>query len=141
MSAGITGDIAFNNIAIVVTDMDRAVDWYCGVLGFEVASTTFFDPIKAKVTFIRGAGLAIELLAPEQVTTIPELYVAPPAHAGYAGFKALVFDVPDLLSFTVGLAAKGVTIVWENQPLNDAGLRSTLFRDPDGNLINAFNRP
>jgi catechol 2,3-dioxygenase-like lactoylglutathione lyase family enzyme len=141
MSAVSKGDIAFNNIALVVTDMDRSVAWYQDVLGFEVVSTTYFDPIKAKVTFMRAAGLSIELLAPEDVTTIPELYVDPPAHAGYAGYKALVFDVADLPAFTDSLHAKGVTVVWANQPLNDAGLLSTLFRDPCGNLINAFNRP
>jgi catechol 2,3-dioxygenase-like lactoylglutathione lyase family enzyme len=136
-----TLSLAFNNLAIVVTDMERAIKWYESVLGMVVESKTFFEPIQAHVTFMRGAGVALELLAPPKVTKIPELYVDPPAHAGFAGYKALVFDVADLVDFTTMLREKSVIILWENHPLNDKGLRSTLFRDPDGNLVNVFNRP
>ncbi|WP_299048803.1 VOC family protein [uncultured Tateyamaria sp.] len=133
-------DLAFNNIAIAVKDIKTAVKWYGDVLGFELVSETYFEPIEANIAFISRPGLSLELVNPKSVETVPELLVDPPAHVGFAGYKAIVFDVDDLAGFTQHLRSHEVTILWAEQALNDEGLKSTLFRDFDGNLINVFNR-
>jgi hypothetical protein len=51
-----------------------------------------------------------------------------------------VFESENLASTTAALAGHGVDIVWAEAPLSP-DLRSTLIRDPEGNLINIFGAP
>jgi catechol 2,3-dioxygenase-like lactoylglutathione lyase family enzyme len=133
-------DLRFNNIAISVGDIDRSAAWYADIFGFRIASRSFFKPVSAQVAFLERGDLRLELLQVEGTRKIPDLYVAPPAHLKTLGYKAIVFDVANLPAFSEHLKAKSVEILWADQPLTDDGLRSTLIRDPDGNLINIFNR-
>jgi catechol 2,3-dioxygenase-like lactoylglutathione lyase family enzyme len=135
-----TSDIRFNNIAISVGDIERSAAWYSEIFGFRIASRSFFKPVSAQVAFLEKGDLRLELLQVEGTRKIPDLYVAPPTHLKTLGYKAIVFDVADLPGFSERLKAKSVEILWADQPLTDDGLRSTLIRDPDGNLINIFNR-
>ncbi len=131
-------DLTFNSIAISVSDIDASIEFYRDVLGFEVVSRTYFEPVSADVAFIGRGDVRIELLEVEGSARLPELDAAPPAHLLTQGFKAIVFDVGNLSTFTRFLNERGIEVVWEELVLDDAGSVSTLFRDPDGNLINVF---
>ncbi|WP_299048751.1 VOC family protein [uncultured Tateyamaria sp.] len=131
-------DLTFNNVAISVSDLDESIAFYRDILGFEVVSQTYFEPVSAKVAFIALADVRLELLEVEGSERLPELDTPPPTHLLTQGFKAIVFDVNDLSGFTQYLNANEVETLWEELVLDDAGSTSTLFRDPDGNLINVF---
>jgi glyoxylase I family protein len=53
------------------------------------------------------------------------------------GWKALVLESSDLAATTTSLVAHGVETVCADQPIS-ADRRSTMIRDPEGNLINVF---
>ncbi len=132
--------IRFNNIALSVADINKSAAWYAEMFGFKLTKRDFFKPVSAQVAFLERDDVRLELLQVEGAYRIADLDVAPPAHLKRLGYKAIVFDVPDLKGFSEMLKARNVTILWADQPLTDDGLRSTLIRDPDGNLINVFGR-
>jgi catechol 2,3-dioxygenase-like lactoylglutathione lyase family enzyme len=134
-------DARLNNIAISVADLDRSVAWFERVLRFVCTSRGAFPDLEARVAFMRGAGTALELVQVPKAHRLAAIDVAPPDHLGPTGYKAIVFDVGNLVEATVELKSLGVEVVWETRLLDPvSGLTSTLIRDPDGNLINFFQR-
>jgi glyoxylase I family protein len=132
--------IRFNNLALSVANIDKSITWYSELFGFKLTKRDFFKPVSAQVAFLERDDVRLELLQVEGAYRIADLDVPPPDHLKRLGYKAIVFDVPDLVGFSEMLKIKNVTILWANQPLTDDGLRSTLIRDPDGNLINIFGQ-
>ena len=133
--------ITLNNIAISVADLERSVAWYERVLGVRCARRGEFPALEAKVAFMSRPGVSLELVQVPSAYRIPAIDVDPPEHLGPTGYKAIVFDVDDLAAATAELRAHGVLIVWDQALIDfEAGLLSTLVRDPDGNLINFFKR-
>jgi catechol 2,3-dioxygenase-like lactoylglutathione lyase family enzyme len=133
--------LSLNNVAVSVSDIDRSVEWYKRVLGFKLASRTTFPPVSAEVAFLSRPGFSLELLQVPNNIKISEVYASPPAHLRPLGYKAIVFDVDNLKAASEELKTMDVTIVWSQQVIDPStGLTSTLIRDPDGNLINIFQR-
>jgi len=138
-----TGGLAtasFYNVAIVVSSIDRAVEWYGRVFGFVEQAR---GPIaEGTVALMNGAGVTLEILewGLEEEPIRPEvLFADPPYHLLPVGNKILVFVVDDLSAATAEFEERGVTIVWREKELAP-GWRSTAIRDMDGNLINVFQR-
>jgi catechol 2,3-dioxygenase-like lactoylglutathione lyase family enzyme len=104
----------FDNIALSVTDLERSMIWYTEVLGFTPGYRTYRSP---------------------------DAEVVPGPHLRTSGFKALVLRTDDLEDVTRRLEDHGVEFVWKNRVLSDDGLRSTMLRDPDKNLINVLRYP
>jgi len=128
--------LRLNNVAIAVADLDIMTGWYERVLGLTVAERGRFDAVGADYVMLDGDGYRIELVARGS----PGVFVdrtEPPEHLDVLGYKALVLDADDLPAVTRGFLAAGVEIVWADASLGP-GRRSTLIRDPEGNLVNIF---
>jgi catechol 2,3-dioxygenase-like lactoylglutathione lyase family enzyme len=135
------GSLTISNVAISVMNIDRSSKWYAQVLGFRLATRTTFPTVHAEVAFMTGPGIALEFVQVPGAHRLLELDAAPPAHLLPTGYKAIVFDVENLAVASKELEELGVTIVWNQQVIDPStGLKSTLIRDPDGNLINLFQR-
>jgi methylmalonyl-CoA/ethylmalonyl-CoA epimerase len=105
-------------IALTVTDVDRAVAFYRDLLGmkflFRAPNLAFFD----------CAGV--------------RLMIGPPEGIGERGNSVLYFKVGDINSAFETLSSRGVA--FEDKPhmiakMPDHELWMTLFRDPDRNLL------
>ncbi len=59
----------------------------------------------------------------------------PPDHLNVLGWKALVLETDNLPATTAFLVEHNVEMIWADQQLAD-DRRSTMIRDPEGNLIN-----
>ena len=135
------GSLTISNVAVSVMSIDRSSKWYAQVLGFRLATRTTFPTVHAEVAFMTGPGIALELVQVPGAHRLSELDAAPPAHLLPTGYKAIVFDVDNLAVASKELEELGVTIVWNQQVIDPStGLKSTLIRDPDGNLVNLFQR-
>jgi catechol 2,3-dioxygenase-like lactoylglutathione lyase family enzyme len=139
----VTGGLAtasFYNVAIVVSSIDRAVEWYGRVFGFVEQAR---GPIaEGTVALMNGCGVTLEILEwglEEEPIRPAVLFADPPYHLLPVGNKILVFNVDDLSAATAEFDELGVTIVWREKELAP-GWRSTAIRDMDGNLINVFQR-
>jgi catechol 2,3-dioxygenase-like lactoylglutathione lyase family enzyme len=112
--------------AIAVSDMDRAVEFYEGKLGFSGAET---EPDGGR-TYPCGGGTA--------------LHVFPSPHAGGSGATIAGFSVADLEAEVEELRSRGVTFEQYEAPVatDDRGIatgpsgeKAAWLKDPDGNVL------
>jgi catechol 2,3-dioxygenase-like lactoylglutathione lyase family enzyme len=148
---------AIHHIGITVPDLERAIDFYHGVLGLEFSSEpspVFDDPGLGPAVGVLDANLRqvclrcgdslVELLEytqPEPPNRVP----LPPNGIGAAH---LAFRVDDIESAKADLEAKGVQFLSPIQYVDSgvlAGWRWVYFHDPDGNTLElveeAYQRP
>ncbi len=106
--------------SIPVRDQDRALEFYTGVLGFQVATDQPFG----------GGQRWIELRIPGAETRL--VLFTPPGHEERIGtFSNITFVADDVMRTAAELAAKGVHFVQEARA--ESWGTAAVFADPDGN--------
>jgi lactoylglutathione lyase len=117
VSTAITG---IRTVGVPVTDQDRAVQFYLGVLGFEK---------RLDVPAEQLGGRWIEMAPPGSATTIALVPAGPGSAIGVD--TEIRLTTADAVSLREQLRARGVDVDellrWEGAP------PMFLFRDPDGN--------
>lgn len=134
-----TPGLRLNNIALAVGNLDMMVDWYSTALGLNVAERGHFDAVGADYAMLDGAGFRIELVSRIGTARRNADRTVPPGHLDLLGWKALVLECNDLSGATAGLIEHRAEIVWSEVQLSPS-LRSTMIRDPEGNLINIVSQ-
>jgi glyoxylase I family protein len=129
--------LRLHNVALAVGDLNAMITWYESRLGFVVTERGRFDAVGADFAMLEASGLRIEMVSRAFTSIRPVDRTPPPDHLGVLGIKALVFETNDLATATAALVEHGVEMVWADQRLN-AERRSTMLRDPEGNLIHIF---
>ena len=113
-----------HHIAIIVSDHDRALDFYVNKLGFSVIRDCFRQERSDWKTDLALDGLELEIFTREN----------PPKRPSYpeaCGLRHLAFRVADIDTAVAELAEKGIVcepIRWD--PYTKT--RMTFFADPDG---------
>ena len=129
--------LRFGYIVLAVADVPAMRDWYCQVLGFELVHGGRQEVAQAEFAILDGHGLRLELGArlggtPQRVAELPA-----PEFMDQLGWRVLTFHTDDLDGLKAHLEAHGANLVWHRRVFGP-GLVTTLFRDPEGNLINVF---
>lgn len=113
-----------HHIAIIVSDHDRALDFYVNKLGFSVIRDCFRQERSDWKTDLALDGLELEIFTREN----------PPKRPSYpeaCGLRHLAFRVADIEAAVAELAEKG--IVCEPIRMDPyTKTRMTFFSDPDG---------
>ncbi len=106
-------------VSVPVSDQDRSLNFYVGVLGFELVSDSFMGDMRWMQVAPRGSECSLTL-----VTWFPTM----PA----GSLKGLVIETDHLDEDVEAIRAKGVVI----EGVHDAPWgRFATFDDPDGNGI------
>ncbi len=122
-------------VAIVVTDLDASVHWYESSLGLHMVKRGKSSRIPAETVVLGGHNLLVELIhhdgkqlpRVDNEASLPRLLKAG-AIVGQKDFDAV----------TAYLQKRGVeTGIFDDKEM---GMRSCLFRDNDGNLIQFFTQ-
>lgn len=136
-----------HHAAITVTNLDRALDFYCGVLGLELAhepTDRFSGAFVEQALRVPGASLRIAVVAAGDDRIELLEYDAPPSPVerplpGNArGAAHLAFVVDDIVAKKAELEAKGVEFfadIVTNEEGALAGWRWVYFSDPDGIVL------
>jgi methylmalonyl-CoA/ethylmalonyl-CoA epimerase len=145
--------LAPHHVSIAVTDMNRAIEWYSSVLGFETEFRFHVAAIPAEGAFLKSAQLRLELWCATGAAPVPAARRTPDEDLKTAGTKHLAFSVRGLQGRLAGLIAHDVDIaaiqrdpkepmMVELDPL--ARQRPPAFavfiRDPFGTLIEILDR-
>lgn len=134
--------LKIHNIAFVVSNIDKSVDWYTTVLGFKLLAEETIPSKKGilKMAFLESAGIKLEILQNSEHRYVEALEqdARTDAAPSVIGSKAIVFKVENLQSATQELVQKGVDFLWKERYLAEDRLLSTMILDPDGNRINIF---
>ncbi|MDI2029328.1 VOC family protein [Saccharopolyspora sp. TS4A08] len=118
----------FVSVRYMVDDVDEAIDFYTGHLGFTVRND--FAPAFADVT--RG-NLRLLLSGPASSAGRPMPDGAVP---GPGGWNRIHLIVDDLAAEVDRLRAEGVD--FRNEIVRGPGGRQVLLRDPSGNVLELF---
>ncbi|MDQ3815825.1 MAG: VOC family protein [Armatimonadota bacterium] len=131
-----TGAIqSISELALWVSDLDRAVAFYRDQLGFAVEE---IDP--GKNAFLRSGDFLLVLFVPDDPgTTLAREYLAhtggPRGHVYHVAFR---LDPEHLDSYSAGLRERGLAV---KGPVNFAtGRRSYFIEDPDEHYIELTDR-
>jgi methylmalonyl-CoA/ethylmalonyl-CoA epimerase len=120
-------------IALSVPDLDASERWYRDLFGLTVVMDVQADS-NTRVRVLRSANLTVELVADRRAR--PRARTGPDIAQAHGLMKAGLF-VSDLDATIAVLRAHRIAI--EGQWL-ESNPRNLLVRDPDGNLIQFFER-
>jgi catechol 2,3-dioxygenase-like lactoylglutathione lyase family enzyme len=148
---------AIHHVGITVPDLDRAIDFYHGVLGLEFGnapSPVFDSPTLGPAVGVPGANLRqVSLICGESIVELLEYTEPPPPNErplpqNALGAAHLALRVDDVEATKAELEAKGVEFLRDVNVVDDgvlAGWRWVYFRDPEGNMLElveeAYTRP
>ena len=137
-----------------VSDMDRSLAFYCGLLGLEVElDTEMSGPMLDQNVGLAGAHIRFVLLRGHGTMPFLELlqYYAPPgapanpaASPADVGAHHIALIVPDIQATAAELAAAGVRVTGPPQEVDSGTLRghwTAYCFDPDGLVIELWQLP
>ncbi len=143
--------VTFSHLGICVSDVERSVRFYCEGLGFEAAEVhqvgsefgrlMELEDVRVESRFVRGHGMAIELLAYQSPGHIGEPVRRPMNQLGLTHLSVRVDDV-DAVAATV--AALGGVVLTETRTTFEMGTTTLDFvycTDPDGVRIELMHLP
>lgn len=114
-----------HSATILVRNQDAALEFYCGVLGWEVRQDHSTREMRFLTVAPTGSDAEIFLVQPETIGK---------DHSVIGGNLGLTIEVTDLRALHADLAAKGVSfsVPPVTLPWGDAGCH---MEDPDGNSL------
>jgi glyoxylase I family protein len=127
---------SFEHVGMTVSDMDRAIDFYCGLLGLRLHLRKV-GADGSNLAFLDAGGGMLEIVAPAngaaRAVDVP---------AGTAGLRHLTFLFDSVEQTFARLEAAGVEIVERpRHAFHSEVLHKVAFlRDPDGILIELAER-
>ncbi|MBJ3785205.1 VOC family protein [Devosia sediminis] len=128
--------LGFEHVGMTVRDMDRAIGFYCGLLGLRLALRK--SSAGGEMGFFDAGGGMLEVSAPVPPATERSRDVP----RGEAGMRHLTFAFDDVDGMIETLEAAGVEIV--ERPRNaihrEMIRRVAFVRDPDGILVELIER-
>ena len=123
--------LALSHIGITVADLDRSLQYYRQVLGFQVIYDNQAEEGADRVLIGLIAGTAVELVKKSGDAGLSRIKEINP---DAIGFSCITFSVPDVDEAYAALEAAGLANM--DPPVTlPVGFRLVFCRDPDGNLL------
>jgi catechol 2,3-dioxygenase-like lactoylglutathione lyase family enzyme len=140
------------HVGVIVSDMDRSIDFYCNVLGFDLSQRVDLctGETVEKGVGVPGAALQLAHLKLGDNTTLIELlcYTHPkskpiPADAkpNDIGVGHVAFNVDEPESYYERLKSKGVKFISPGVMESSTGEKFCYFYDPDGAVLEFIKPP
>jgi len=101
------GIVKIHHVAVIVRDLDSALNLYRDKLGLEVESVMNMDYDHVTIGFLPVGDTKIELVQPTDTTTGSARFLESKGE----GFHHVCFEVPDIQAALDGLAAMGLPLV------------------------------
>jgi lactoylglutathione lyase len=125
-----------SNIRLLVTDFDAALRFYSNVMGFKVPPGHDFPYVE----FEMEAGY-VAIFDRSFMAAAIDTSGLPSEPAGPSQDRAaIVFEVDNVDEAYAELQSRGAEFATPPTDREDWGIRTAHLRDPDGNLIEIFNR-
>ncbi len=127
--------VGFEHVGTTCADLDRTIDFYCGLLGLELALRKKNE--RGEMAFLDTGSGMLEVACP--VATISRSRDVPPHEAGV---RHLTFAFTSVDAIFAKLEAAGVDIVERPRPayFTEVIRRVAFVRDPDGIIVELIER-
>jgi catechol 2,3-dioxygenase-like lactoylglutathione lyase family enzyme len=140
------------HVGIIVSDMDRSIDFYCNILGFHLSQRVDLctGETVEKGVGIPGAALQLAHLKLGDSTTLIELlcYINPKskplpedAKSNDIGVGHVAFNVEEPDGYYEKLAQNGVRFISPGVMTSSTGEKFCYFYDPDGAVLEFIKPP
>ncbi len=132
-----------HHLGIVVSDMNKSVDFYRNVLGLEVGEKWDFEPgatlgssmrLPRRAVFIKVKNSSFELLDQGENTEKKPEGVS----VNTVGLHHIAFNVDKIHDFAANLSRKGIH--FSTGPVDLKDITVAFFEDPDGNMLELYER-
>lgn len=134
-------DIALSHCFVAVDDHDKALEFYCGLLGMEIRLDVSFEGMRwVTIGAPNQPGVNIVLEPPLAIPNAPSADREVMAQLLAKGLlRAVVFSTDDVDGTFEKLRTGGAEVLEEptDQPY---GVRDCAFRDPSGNMLRIQSR-
>jgi catechol 2,3-dioxygenase-like lactoylglutathione lyase family enzyme len=138
-----TADVSAGLLAISaclsVADVDRSARWYGDLLGVAVTDDATLEAAGARVAYLAGGDLRIELVQTAGSVAGPQR-PDPPAHTAVRGITQLTVYVRDLDAVLARCERAGIPIAMAPVRAPQLHVAAFFVRDPDGNLLEFLER-
>lgn len=126
--------VGFEHAGLTVADLDRSIDFYCGLLGLRLVLRKAQQ--SGELAFLDAGSGMLEIFAR------PGAGAARDVPAGVAGIRHLTFAFDDVDALVTKLAAAGVAIIEQPRDAHNTELirRVAFCRDPDGIQVELIER-
>ncbi len=126
--------IGFEHVGTTTADLDRSIDFYCGLLGLRLVLRKRQG--ETALAFLDAGGGMLE------IAERPGADRARDVPAGVAGLRHLTFAVDDVEATVTRLAAAGVEVIEQPRDAHNTELirRVAFCRDPDGIQVELIER-
>ena len=140
-----------NHVCVMVSDLDKSFEFYRDILGFTNVMYDVSEPgmlfggdVLDDVLGVQGAATRIIMVASDDGTLLELQQASNPAtkktpdeflRYGGTGITELAFDVDDIDAFFDKVTAAGIETQTDYVWSPDPRVKSFLFYDPDGALI------
>ncbi|WP_375449499.1 VOC family protein [uncultured Devosia sp.] len=127
--------LGFEHIGMTSGDLDRAIAFYCDLLGFKLVLRK--PQTQGELAFLDAGGGMLEIFAPG-----PGIQPARDVPQGEAGARHLTFAFTDIGTVIEQLATAGVDIIERPRRAHNQEMfkRVAFVRDPDGIIIELAER-
>ena len=127
--------IAFEHVGTTSADLDRTIDFYCGLLGLTVALRRKNE--RGEMAFLDTGNGMLEIACP--IANIARSRDVPPHEAG---MRHLTFAVDSVDTLFARLEAAGVDIIERPRDayFTEMIKRVAFVRDPDGIIVELIER-
>ncbi|TDD96313.1 VOC family protein [Actinomadura rubrisoli] len=119
---------------ISVGDLDACIAWYTQNLGFRLLKLVQFPELGARVAFLTGHSLRLELAEQAEAEPGPRRQ-DPPRHSVVRGVTQIAFYVTDAESILARARQHGLNVAMDLATVPELGLKAFFVRDPEENLI------
>jgi len=124
-------------VAVSVSDLEASVGWYRRALGVEVVRELDLPDARVRVRLLRRDDVVIELIAHDDpIGADPALAAEPPFR--FLGILKSGIFVSDIEAFHAWLLSRDVDADASIGRDEALGHSTFIFRDPDGNILQAF---
>jgi glyoxylase I family protein len=127
--------LGFEHVGTTTIDLDRAIDFYCGLLGLTVALRKHYD--RGEVAFLDTGSGMLEVACP--IADIARSRDVPPHEAG---LRHLTFAFDSIDPVVARLEGAGFPMIEGPRTAyyNEVIKRLAFTRDPDGILVELVER-
>lgn len=126
--------------AISVADLERSVEWYTRVLGFEIRREASVPARSIEITLLERSDALLELVEIGDARPLSELAPEISRRQFVHGVYKIGFLVEDLDQLIEHLTTLDIPLRSDPIEEPDGGLRSLQVTDPDGTIVQIFER-